>query len=412
VIGSNREASREPGELSHFQESVWYRWVAPSTGNYTLAIEGSSGAFLVAAYTGTALSNLVQATRATPAPEPNFATRLSAAAGTEYYLAVSGYAGSGDLFRLRIHPAVPPPNDNFADRIAISGLTVATNGSTVDASVEPGEPLGDFFSDKTVWWSWTAPESRKMVFWLSNVSQSFQLRVFNGTALSALSPITNAQAAQTYAIQVSGRNQGTFTLNVAPVVQPPNDHFTNAFTLTGSSASATGTGLGATLEPGEPSYPNDGSVWWNWTAPASGIVAVSFRGGLVPAQLSVYTGNSVSSLTSASGPYALPSASFLAQVGVTYRIAVHSQSIEPFELFLTAPAPPPSPELASLRRLANGSFEFQFDTLAGQTNVIDASIDLINWTPIATNFLDCGVLTVLDPAAVGFPHRFYRLRKP
>jgi hypothetical protein len=81
-----------------------------------------------------------------------------------------------------------------------------------------------------------------------------------------------------------------------------------------------------------------------------------------------------------------------------------SQSIEPFELFLTAPAPPAAqPELASWRRLANGSFEFQFDALAGQTNVIDASTDLINWVPIATNFLDCGVLNVLDPGGFSAP---------
>ena len=88
------------------------------------------------------------------------------------------------------------------------------------------------------------------------------------------------------------------------------------------------------------------------------------------------------------------------------------EAVETFQLVLTAPAPPPSPELASMRRLANGSFEFQFDAIMGQTNVIDASTDLIHWIPIATNFLDCGVLNVLDPAAVGFPHRFYRLRKP
>jgi hypothetical protein len=105
-------------------------------------------------------------------------------------------------------------------------------------------------------------------------------------------------------------------------------------------------------------------------------------------------------------------ATFIARAGVTYHIAVYRASVGSFQLVVTAPAPPPSPELASMRRLANESFEFQFDTLAGQTNVIDASIDLINWVPIATNFLDCGVLNVLDPAAVGFPHRFYRVRKP
>ncbi len=422
VLGSNREASLEPGEPSHFEESVWYRWVAPSNGDYVLSIEGGSPlpyhSFLVTPYTGTSLSNLSRATPATPAPESYFTTRFFGSAGTEYYLAVSGYAGSGDSFRLRIRPAAPPPNDNFTDRIAVSGLTVATNGSTFDASVEDSEPLNDPFADKTVWWSWTAPESRKMVIWIGNVSVTLQVRVFSGTTLPSLSLlgggyssyILDAQAGQTYAIQVEGRGQGTFTLNVAPVVQPTNDHFTNAFTLTGTSVSATGIGLGATLEPGEPSnlYNDDGSVWWKWTAPANGLVRLFSWGSIV-----VYTGSSVSSLTNVSGSSRFRNpVTFVAQAGVTYCIAVYSPWIQPFDLFLTAPAPPPSPELASTRRLASGSFEFQFDTLAGQTNVIDASTDLIHWVPVATNFLDCGVLTVLDPTAVGFPHRFYRLRKP
>ena len=190
---------------------------------------------------------------------------------------------------------------------------------------------------------------------------------------------------------------------------PPNDHFTNSFTLTGHSAWVTGTGVGATLEPGEffePSY--GGSVWWHWTAPVNGRVTLASQG-----TVSVYTGNSVASLTSVGDSSRPPgNRTFVARAGETYHIAVYSQSIEPFDLVLTAPAPPPSAELASMRRLANGSFEFQFDAIMGQTNVVVASTDLINWVPVATNFLDCGVLNVLDPAAAGFPHRFYRLRKP
>jgi hypothetical protein len=418
VLGSNREASLESGEPSHFEESVWYRWVAPSNAHYVLSIENSYPSyrsFLVTPYTGTSVSNLIRATPATPAPEPNFTTRFFGSAGTEYYLAVSGYAGSGDSFRLSIRPALPPPNDNFADRIAISGLIVATSGSLIDASLESGEPLDDSYSDKTAWWSWTAPESRQVVVWPSNPSDYVRCKIFSGTTLTALSPVSdlilNAQAGQTYAIQVAGRGQATFTLNIAPVVQPPNDHFTNGFTLTGISPSTTGVGLGATLEPGEPAYSPSiqGSVWWNWTAPAAGRVSIFSQGSVA-----VYTGTAVSALTNVGESDFRPrnTESFIARAGVTYHIAVYRTAVEPFQLVLTAPAPPPSPELASMRQLANGFFELQFDTIMGQTNVIDASTDLINWVPIATNFLDCGVLNVLDPAAAGFPHRFYRLRKP
>jgi hypothetical protein len=178
--------------------------------------------------------------------------------------------------------------------------------------------------------------------------------------------------------------------------------------LTGISASTTGVGLGATREPGEPpnGFNDEGAVWWKWTAPADGRVSVYSQQPVL-----VYTGTSVGSLTNVS-ELSLPARNrtFTARAGVTYYIAVYSQFVEPFDLVLTAPALPPRPELASMRRLANGSFEFQFDAIMGQTNVIDASTDLIHWIPIATNFLDCGVLNVLDPAAAGFSHRFYRLR--
>jgi hypothetical protein len=417
VAGSNREASLELHEPSHFEESVWYRWVAPSNGHYILSIETTSyRSFLVTPYTGSSIATLTPATPATPAPDLNFSTRLPGTAGTEYYLAVSGYAGSGDLFSLRIRPVVPPVNDNFADRIPLSGTT--TEGSTIDASAESGEPLEDSFADKTVWWSWTAPESRKVSVWLSNASEFLRCRVFNGTSLSTLSLvgsgpgsselILDAQAGQTYAIQVSGRRPATFVLNVAPLLPPPNDHFRNAFTLTGSSPSATGVAWGATREPGEfsPSFIYGGSLWWNWTAPAGGRVTLDCDHAVI-----VYTGASVSSLTNVSDPNRFfGGATFIARAGVTYRIAVYATSIRPFQLLLVAPAPPPIPQLEALRRLSNGGFEFEFNAIYSQTNVVEASSDLLNWLPISTNFFDCGILTIADPSGSGLPHRFYRLR--
>jgi hypothetical protein len=220
--------------------------------------------------------------------------------------------------------------------------------------------------------------------------------------------ILDAQAGQTYAIQVSGRRPGTFALNIAPVVPPANDHFTNAFTLTGISSSVTGVGWGATREPGEfsPPFNYEGSVWWNWTAPASGGVSVDCQHSVI-----VYAGASVSSLTNVSDLNRFfGGATFIARAGVTYRIAVYATSIRPFELLLVAPMPPPSPQLESLRRLSSGGFEFEFNAIYSQTNVVEASTDLLNWIPISTNFFDCGVLKVADPSAGGLPHRFYRLR--
>ena len=428
-FGSNLESSLELGEPSHYEESVWYRWTAPSNGLYTATVEGAYQSMLVTPYTGSSVSNLAAVLLGTRAPESPFATRFFGNAGAEYYLAVSGYAGSGGAFRLEIRPAIPPPNDNFASRVPLSGSVVQTNGSNVDAGSEPGEIIPELDSGATVWWTWTAPETRKVLIRLSDVSASARLQIFTGTNLPSLTLVSppsvhaielviDAEAGRAYAIQVGGRRQGAFALNIAPVLQPPNDHFTNAFVLTGILASTTGTSLGATREPGEPVHPytDAGSVWWNWTAPASGLVSVTLSGGFFQAPVVVYAGNSVSTLTNVSGsdspyPWRYNGNLFTARAGVTYRIAAYAATTTPFRLTLTAPAPRPNPRLESMRQLPDGTFELAFEVTPGQTNVIEASTDLLNWTPIATNVLDCGILNVLDPHATNFAHRFYRLRK-
>lgn len=61
----------------------------------------------------------------------------------------------------------------------------------------------------------------------------------------------------------------TLTLNAAP---PANDNFANAQELV-SGVTFNGTTVGATREPGDPG--NDDTVWFKWTAPASGVANVS-----------------------------------------------------------------------------------------------------------------------------------------
>src|SRR6185436_8946551 len=77
---------------------------------------------------------------------------------------------------------------------------------------------------------------------------------------------------------------------------PPNDHFSNAIVMTGHSWEAVGSNNWATSEPGELTYWQEGtnSVWWRWTAPASGRyeVAAEPYWGIVR----VYQGTSVSNL--------------------------------------------------------------------------------------------------------------------
>lgn len=67
----------------------------------------------------------------------------------------------------------------------------------------------------------------------------------------------------------------------ATAAPAPNDAFSNRAVLTGSSTSVNGSSKVASKEPGEPFHAEeegDTSVWWTWTAPAGGRVALTTEG--------------------------------------------------------------------------------------------------------------------------------------
>ncbi|MBI5770408.1 MAG: immunoglobulin domain-containing protein [Verrucomicrobia bacterium] len=159
-------------------------------------------------------------------------------------------------------------------------------------------------------------------------------------ATSATLTLTNVQLsdAASYTVQVTGTTTITsspFVLTVA-ATGPANDQFANALALTGATTSATGSNIAATFEPGEPDHIghaepgfNHGgnSVWWQWTAPATGAVALDTIGSGFDTLLAVYTGPSVSALTlvgadDQAGGNGTSALSFAATAGVTYYFAV------------------------------------------------------------------------------------------
>ena len=82
--------------------------------------------------------------------------------------------------------------------------------------------------------------------------------------------------------------------------QPANDMFANRIAITGTSNTVTGSNASATKETGEPSHGgNSGgaSVWWSWKAPRSDTVTITTSGSSFDTLLGVYTGTSVSALT-------------------------------------------------------------------------------------------------------------------
>jgi uncharacterized delta-60 repeat protein len=57
-----------------------------------------------------------------------------------------------------------------------------------------------------------------------------------------------------------------------------------------------------------------------------------------------------------------------------------------------------------------GQFGFNLGGVAGQTIVIEASTNLVNWSAFTTNTLTSGPLHITDPASASFSRRFYRAR--
>jgi hypothetical protein len=111
---------------------------------------------------------------------------------------------------------------------------------------------------------------------------------------------------------------------------PSADFFADAIALTGTQITVSGSNVGATAEPGEPAGEGTNgdvnSVWWNWTAPASGQVEINTFGSSLDTVLAVYTGAGLDKLNLfAANDDALDTQSqvlFSATAGTTYHISV------------------------------------------------------------------------------------------
>ena len=110
---------------------------------------------------------------------------------------------------------------------------------------------------------------------------------------------------------------------------PANNDFADRITLSGASASATGSNTGADKEAGEPNHAQSGgaSVWWSWTATSSSRVTITTFGSNYDTLLGVYTGASVNALSTVgtnddAGRTLQSRVRFFPTPGVTYHIAV------------------------------------------------------------------------------------------
>jgi len=107
---------------------------------------------------------------------------------------------------------------------------------------------------------------------------------------------------------------------------PANDNFADSEVIAGASGTVAGTNVDATLEVNEPVNPEDGggsSVWYNWTAPASGTFIIHTDGSDFDTIMAVYTGTALTNLVLVdAGDLNDARIEFTAVNGTTYHISV------------------------------------------------------------------------------------------
>jgi hypothetical protein len=264
--------------------------------------------------------------------------------------------------------AEPPANDKFEDAKELTGsLPIEVSSTNMEATKEEGESVSTFAAGHSVWFEWEATSTGFVTIGGCESDIDAVLGVFTGTAVGSLVKVADTNPSEgphcpfaqreytfkavsgtTYAIGVDGNGfhfpegpqpvaEGDITLRIEETPPPVNDDFADATTLVTTLeeefegeafyfGSRFGHNWNATEEGGEPDHaggPHGASVWYSWTAPVSGEVKIS-AGFFSDLRMGLYRGSSLGGLeTLFSGLGPAGGASFMAQVGTSYRIAIY-----------------------------------------------------------------------------------------
>jgi autotransporter-associated beta strand protein len=409
ATGNNAGATFEAGEPDpSFQggKSVWWTWTAPSDVYVTLTTTGSTFDTMLTVFTGTVVTNLALVVFNDTETNTSVVT-FNASAGVAYQIAVDGaFGATGSVsLQLTVGPVqTPPANDNFANRITLSGSHLSNvPGSNLGATKEPGEPFhADAIGEKSVWWTWTAPSSGGLTLTTQGSSIDTLAAIYTGNSVANLvfvaandedplslfgleSRVTcNVTAGTTYQIAVDGfeGDAGDIRLRLdleSTFPVPANDNFANRITLTGSNIATNWTNVGASFEPDEPLHLltlGGKSVWWKWTAPASGGVTLTVSNNVLDTLVAVYKGTALTNLVFVAGndedvltPVELDSTTYFnVTSGTTYLIAVDAVdgASGTFRLSLVLGAADPVP--------ANDNFANRINVTGTNTTVMGSNL--------------------------------------
>ena len=330
IRGNNYGASLEPGESAGSPavgSSIWYSWKAPLAGWVSLTTTSTNGRPFLKVYRARDFhpTNHIVTSEAIGPVQTLAAAEFEAVARETYYIGIDTWPPRGeepgfadfelrlDLTTLRI---VAPVNRTVFAAGVLPVFEINVPLTSVDGTLRKVEyRYGDWYSS---FGSTTNPPFTLMTPWIR----------------------TGRWEVRAYAENDSGE------VRVSPsiwfTVRPDNDDFASSTKLKGyrwgfdafrHRLSLRGSTEFATVEPGEPFHgtkPAVASVWFSWTAPASGSAEfyAELRSGVAVA---AYSGDALTQLVSVPLTHTPGEPFRRLQVvrGTTYHFAAFSESAHP-----------------------------------------------------------------------------------
>ena len=363
AVGNNQGATTEPGEflgdssranpvfVGGWSSSVWYRWTAPSSGDWTFSVDRRG--LLVSAFVGddAAGARLVSGAPGTAPLDPAV---FPATEGVEYHIGVASATAylSGNEFMLSWAPGerADPGNDDFAAAMAVEDNAAETRLDFNALTVEHGEPAES--GVRTAWYTWQPQAGARHTWNVSSAGTALgdavlRISVFKGSELAALEPVAagvgdntdmrlafDTEMDASYALAL-GVPRDSAQVSLAPAelamqlgMTPANDDRADAILLAGTSGSVTGSNEFATNEPGEfTGTLGDSSLWWTLEPAEAGWIRL-VAAGLDGLKLAIYRTGADGGLellhTSRSLLEGQTSVNFNAEAGVRYTIRLGS----------------------------------------------------------------------------------------
>lgn len=308
LIGNLTFATRELNDRdaagNNVAATIWWKWVAPESRSVVLTISGESDTprVVVFAHPRTVIAS-DRDQFGGPEPQLTFV----AVAGRTNYIMVAQRSTRGRV-QLKLDQRQAYTNDDPGQAIELSGPVLRVEGNNLGATRVADEPS---HLQQTVWYRFVPTQTGQVQFTISSPDQYARVAAYVGgpgawirrgqtreeDVYRAVTILAQAGEPVFFAVgtRTAQERGGPFTLEVTYQPRPANDNFEDRIALTGTSvefgaspfgSTYQGTGVGGpVVEDRRP------DIWFEWTAPLSGLARLSRSSEVFWNRFTVFAGN-------------------------------------------------------------------------------------------------------------------------